>query len=439
MSQIKVDALERLRSEPMNIGQWFIVSICVGTLALDGYDILAIAFAAPGMTGEWGLSKSVLGIVLSLELAGMAIGSIFLGSVADSHGRRPTMLGGLVILTLGMLVAGMAPNVYVLGAARLFTGIGIGCILTTATATCSDFCNDKNRALAVTLVGGGFPLGIYLGATFLGPLLKQYDWRITFYLGALLNFMFIPLVYFYVPETISFLNRKRPKDALQRIQKIMQRLRHTPPTELSSLDGHEIEQGAKPPVGLKSLFGAGLVFTTVLLSFAYFGNIMTYYYFAKWLPTIVTDLGYTASQATEVLGAISLGGIFGSIAIGVGARFIPIRFLMVTVLLLAATGVALFPHYTESMASMKSMGFFTGVCILAAISGFFGLFATSFPSSVLASGAGVVTGIGRGGAVLGPMVPGFLFAAGLPFTNIAIIMAAGSFLAGLAIIFLRHK
>lgn len=350
------------------------------------------------------------------------------------------MLGGLVILTVGMLVAGLAPNVYVLGAARLFTGIGIGCILTTATATCSDYCNDKNRSLAVTFVGGGFPLGIYLGATFLGPLLKQYDWRITFYLGTMLNFLFIPLVYFYVPETISFLNRKRPKNALPRIQKIMRRLGHQPPAALPAIGGQDDAPSGdskQAPIGLKSLFGPGLFFVTTILSFAYFGNIMTYYYFAKWLPSIVTDLGYTASQATEVLGAISLGGIAGSIAIGVGSRFLPIRGLMVTSLICAAIGVALFPHFTDSMASMKSMGFFTGIFILAAISGFFGLFATSFPSSVLASGAGVVTGIGRGGAVLGPMVPGFMFAAGLPITNIAIIMAAGSFLAGLAIIFLR--
>jgi benzoate transport len=442
MNQTEVDSLELLKSSQMRIRQWLIVAICIGTLALDGYDILAIAFAAPGITGEWGLSKSVLGVVLSLELAGMAVGSIFLGSLADSHGRRPMMISGLIVLTLGMFAAGLAPNVYVLGAARLFTGVGIGCILTTATATCSDYCNDKNRALAVTLVGGGFPLGIYLGATFLGPLLKQYDWRITFYLGTLLNFAFIPIVYFFVPETISFLSRKRPDNALPRIQKIMQSFGHNGPNALTTLNQPKSEsqrQDYDTPIGLKSLFGAGLVFTTVILSFAYFGNIMTYYYFAKWLPTIVTDLGYTASQATEILGAISLGGIFGSIAIGLGARFLPIRFLMVMVLFLAAAGVALFPHFTENMASMKSMGFFTGVCILAAISGFFGLFATSFPSSVLASGAGVVTGIGRGGAVLGPLVPGFLFAAGLPINNIAIIMSAGSFFAGLAIIFLANK
>lgn len=431
---INVNALERLKTDPMTIGQWIIVAICIGTMALDGYDVLSIAFAAPGISGEWGLSKSVLGIVLSIELAGMAAGSIFLGSLADSHGRRQTMLVGLAIITLGMFIAGLAPNIYVLGMARLFTGLGVGCILATATATCSDFCNDKNRVLTVTLMAGGFPLGIYLGASFLAPLLKQYDWRITFYLGAFFSFLFIPLVYFYVPETISFLSRKRPAGALEKVQKTMRRLGHTPPEALPVIAEQEMEA-----VGIRSLFSPNLRYITLLLGFAYFANVMTYYYFVKWLPTVVTDIGYTASQATEVLGVISLGGVLGAIGIGLGARFFSIRTLMLSSLFLSASGIALFPYFTESLANMKLVGFFAGMFVLAAISGFFGLFSSSFPSSVLGSGAGLVLGVGRGGAVLGPMIPGFLFAAGLAFESIAFIMASGSFLAGMAVIFLHKK
>jgi len=122
----------------MKIGQWYVVAICIGIMALDGYDVLSIAFAAPGITAEWGLSKATLGIILSLELVGMALGSIAMGALADTRGRRPTMLLGLIVLTIGMAIAGLAPNVYVLGATRIFTGIGIGghplIIVTTRTA-----------------------------------------------------------------------------------------------------------------------------------------------------------------------------------------------------------------------------------------------------------------------------------------------------------------
>ena len=429
-----IGALAQLQYEPMGKGQWAVVAICIGILALDGYDVLSIAFAAPGITQEWDISKATLGVVLSLELMGMAVGSIIMGALADSRGRRPTLLLGLAILTMGMLAAGIAPNVFFLGTARVFTGIGIGGLLAAATATSSDFCNDKNRSLAVILVAGGFAFGVYLGATFLAPLLKQFDWRVTFYLGALMSLLFIPLVYLFVPETISFLERKRPENALVRIQEIMRRLGHTVPDTLSTIATQTSES-----VGMVSLFKPGLALITIILMFAYLGNIGTYYYFVKWMPMIVSDFGHSASEATEVLGVISLGGIIGSIGLGVIARFLPIRALMVICLASAAVGVASFPYFTETLQSMKTVGFFTGLFIFAAISGFFGLFAASYPSSLLGSGSGLVLGIGRGGAVLGPMIPGFLFTAGLALETVALLMAGGSFLAGIAVLFLRPQ
>ena len=429
-----INPLEQLKTERMGIGQWFIVFICVGILALDGYDVLSIAFAAPGMTAEWGLSKAALGFILPLELIGMAMGSIFIGAWTDQHGRRPTMLLGLIVLTIGMAVAGFSPNVYILGVARVFTGIGIGGLLVTATATTSDFCNDKNRSLAVVMVAGGFPLGIYLGATFLAPLLGQYDWRVTFHLGAALSLIFIPMVYLFVPETISFLERKRPDNSLERIRKTMTRLGHLPPERLEPQTAQDTIK-----TGVVDLFKPATARLTYILIFAYFANIATYYYFVKWLPTIVTDLGHTASEATKVLGVISLGGVIGSIGMSVMSRFLPVKWLMFFSLVLSALGVWMFPYFTDTISEMKFIGFFTGLFILASISGFFGLFSTSFQSALLGSGTGLVLGVGRGGAVLGPMIPGLLFTAGLALNNVALIMGAGSFLAGMTILLLKNN
>ena len=199
------NALERLKSEPMGVGQWIIVAICVGTLALDGYDVLSIAFAAPGMTQEWGLSKSVLGVVLSIELAGMAGGAIFLGSFADSHGRRFNHVVRHHRCDSGYACRWPCAQ-YLCPRCGTFCNRnrGRGRYGRSRSNLFRFFVMIKNRVMSVSLVAGGFPFGIYLGATFLAPLLKQYDWRIAFYLGAFFSFLFIPLVYFYVPETISF-------------------------------------------------------------------------------------------------------------------------------------------------------------------------------------------------------------------------------------------
>ena len=155
---------------------------------------------------------------------------------------------------------------------------------------------------------------------------------------------------------------------------------------------------------------------------------------------IVSDFGHSASEATEVLGVISLGGIIGSIGLGVIARFLPIRALMVICLASAAVGVASFPYFTETPAKHENSGIFHWPIYLRGDFGFFfGLFAASYPSSLLGSGSGLVLGIGRGGAVLGPMIPGFLFTAGLALETVALLMAGGSFLAGIAVLLLRPQ
>jgi len=427
-------SMDIINNSPMGIRQWLIVAICLGLLALDGYDVLAISFAAPGITEEWGLSKAALGVILPLELLGIALGSIWMGAFADNRGRRPIILMSLIMVTIGMLISGIAPNEYILGAARVFTGVGVGGMLATTTATASDFCNNKNRAFAVVLVAGGYSLGIYLGATFLAPLLKQFDWRITFYLGAMISVFFIPIVYFLVPETLSYLEGKRPPNALEKIQKTLKKLGHTPPQTLITRASKKIEH-----VSPITLFKPGIALVTTILVISYFGNIGTYYYFVKWLPTIATDLGYSKSEATLVLGMISLGGVFGSIGVSFVTRLIPIKPLMIVILLLSGVGVAIFPYFTGSLATMKIVGFFTGICIFGAISGFFGLWATSFPSKMLGSGSGLVLGIGRGGAVLGPFIPGLLFTAGLDLKLVAIIMSVGSIIAGITVLFLPQQ
>src|SRR5215510_15879029 len=88
----------------MTTAQVIVVVITVLLNAMDGFDILSIAFASPGIAKEWGIAPLALGIVLSMELIGMAFGSVFLGGVADKIGRRPTLLGCLVVMATGMFM-----------------------------------------------------------------------------------------------------------------------------------------------------------------------------------------------------------------------------------------------------------------------------------------------------------------------------------------------
>ncbi len=136
----------------MSLGQWFAVLVTVGLNAMDGFDVLSISFASPGIAKEWGIDKATLGWVLSTELLGMALGSVLLGGVADKIGRRPTILGCLIAMTAGMFGAGHASDVSGLLGWRLVTGLGIGGVLASINAAAAEFSNRRWRSLAMSLM-----------------------------------------------------------------------------------------------------------------------------------------------------------------------------------------------------------------------------------------------------------------------------------------------
>src|SRR6267154_5217802 len=106
------DPREILASSKMSAIQIAAVAITIGLNALDGFDVLAISFASPGIAREWGIDRSALGFVLSMELIGMALGSILLGRSADKLGRRRAILGCLGVMSFGMIMTTAAKGIY---------------------------------------------------------------------------------------------------------------------------------------------------------------------------------------------------------------------------------------------------------------------------------------------------------------------------------------
>ena len=145
--------------EPMHYRQIIAIGIATALNALDGFDVLSISFAAPGIAKDWGIDRAALGLVLSMELFGMGIGAFILGSLADKIGRRPTLLACLVIMGAGMFLASTATSVPVLSVYRLFTGLGIGGMLAATNAVVAECSNARRRNLTVAIMAGGYPMG----------------------------------------------------------------------------------------------------------------------------------------------------------------------------------------------------------------------------------------------------------------------------------------
>jgi benzoate transport len=407
------------------------IILCTLLNALDGFDVLSISFASPGIAAEWHVDRKVLGYVLSMEIFGMAAGSMLLGRLTDRIGRIPTMVICLVIMAAGMLLAPHADGVTTLALIRLLTGLGIGGMLAATNAVAAEYANDRWRSAAVALMAAGYPLGAVVGGTIASAMLKTGGWRDVFYLGAGLALVLLPLVPWLMPEPVGALLQRRPANALERVNKSLRAFGHSAVEALP-----DVQASAK--IGMSALFKGTLGLTTLLLVLAYFAHILTFYFVVKWVPKIVSDMGFPASSAGGVLVWANVGGLIGALIFSFSALRFPLRPALIVMMLASVVLVGWFGQTPADLNRLSLAAAMAAFCTNSVIVGFYALIAQSFPTALRGSGTGVVIGVGRLGAAAGPIVAGYLFEAKLGLPLVAAFMALGS-LAAAAALFVLPK
>ena len=340
------DPRDIIAQSPMSRLQIVAVGLCVLLNALDGFDVLAISFASPGIASDWGIDKAALGFVLSMELIGMAVGSVVIGNLADRFGRRPIILGCLVVMASGMYLAALAEDVVSLSLIRLFTGFGIGGMLAATNAMVAEFSNVRRRHLSVAIMAGGYPVGAIIGGSIASMLLAHFDWRAVFLFGAAVTAVFLPFVWLWLPESVDFLTQKRPAGALEKINSTLKRMGHAAIAKIPDLKPQEARSG------ISELFTPGLARITLLLIVAYFTHIMTFYYILKWIPKIVVDMGFVASSAGGVLVWANVGGATGALVFSLLTQKFDVRSLVIGALMMACIMVTVFGYAPADLQNL---------------------------------------------------------------------------------------
>jgi MFS family permease len=390
---------------PMSPRQWIVVVLMIFLNALDGFDVLSSAFAAPGITKEWGIPRSELGIMLSAELIGMGFGSIFLGGLADKIGRKPAMLICLVIMALGMWLAHGSNSVGSLTAFRFFTGLGIGGMLATTNAVTAESTSKESRSLAMALYVIGYPVGGVIGGYAAQSwLLVDYDWRAVFMFGAVVTAAMIPLVMWLVPETPAYFAARRKPDALERINKSLRAFKKPLIDALPA-----VRTDVPKPKVTDILSKPGLRTVTWLLALGYLFHTFTFYYVLKFAVQIVSDAGFTQAEAASTLTWANIGGATGGFLFGFLLKKWDIKGPTIACMLLGVAAVVYFGMGHDTLNFWRLSTFLQMFFLNAAIVGYYSAFARGFPAYARATGTGFALGIGRAGAAGSPIVAGYLF------------------------------
>ncbi len=426
------DPLDLIQHADMTFKQYLVVGICVLLCALDGFDVLSVSFAAPGIATEWGVDRAALGLVLSMELIGMMFGATLFGRFADSYGRKTALLFSLVVVTVGMFAAMMATDVKTLSAYRLFTGLGLGGVLATINPIVAEFSSLKKRGALVALMASGFSLGSITGGFVASQLLVAGDWRDVFLFGAVCTALAIPLVYFCIPESVGYILAKKNENQLAMLNKTLTQIGHPPLSDIV-----ENETAAKTQKHRwRDLFSKNTKPITIFLTIAFFFHVISSYFILKWTPKLVADMGYSLSLAGSVLVWASVGALIGGVFQSLLSLRFNVKWLTFLMLISSSILVTIFGRGWEEIAHLSWAAGIAMFILSAGQVGIFSLIATSFPTQQRATGTGFVIGFGRGGAAIGPILAGLLFASGFSLLSVAIIMGSGSFVAAIAVLLL---
>lgn len=398
--------LEQVKEAPMSRWQTRAVALCLVINLVEGFDLLVTTYTGLAIMREWGLQPSLVGILLSSSLAGMAFGAMFLAPLADRFGRRKLVLAGLAMATVGMVAATLSQNLAQLVAARAVTGTAIGLMAACLTVLASEYSNHRRRGLTVALVTTGYGMGAILAGIAASFLTGPFGWRSTFVLGAGATVILFLIGLRYLPESIDYLSAAHPRNALARLNRILVSMGRAPVAELPPASA------APQKVAIQALFRGRNAVRTVLVWIALTVAQTLFYFTSSWIPTLLLEAGLSAQQGISGGLLYSIGGVSGAVLFGVLATRIEPRTLTLAYFALAALALVLYSFSLGALALALIVGVLVGHLLNGVVAGIYVFVPIIYPAQARATALGIAIAVSRLGAVLSPLSAGLLLQAG---------------------------
>ena len=386
---------------PMSAFQFLVVIMCFVLNMNDGIDVLVVSYTGSEIMSEWGLSKALQGYIYSAGLAGMTLGCLFIAPIADRIGRRRLFIFAIALESIAMILSSLVTGYNQLLLLRFLAGLGIGGLLPTMAAVASEFSNNKRKDLAVGFVQAGWPIGAILMGFYTAWIVPQFGWRSAYLSAGIISTVMLGMVILFMPESIEYLLKKQPRNALQRINRVLRKTGHT------EIDRLPVVESAQQP-GVRTLFNKEYRGSTIRLWIGIFFGFMTLYTLISWIPSIATDSGMPFKMATYVGTVLNIGAFLGSTGIGWLASRFKLRKLIFTFFMIAFGTMVLYGTITLSYALIFIITFLIGIFVQGGFNGYWPATTRVYATEVRTTGVGWAVGAGRFGAILGPALFGIL-------------------------------
>jgi MFS transporter, AAHS family, 4-hydroxybenzoate transporter len=357
-----------------------VVGLCFLINMVDGLDVSILSFIAPRIQEEWGIGSDTMGNLFSGGLLGMAIGGMLIAPGADKWGRRRTILIALSLMSVGMIASGFVQSVPQLFLARVVVGAGIGTVLATMAALAAEAAPAHHRSLAVGVVQAGYPFAAVFTGFFVAAMLPHWGWHGLLLAAGTATVALLPIAWLLLPT-------------------------NAPSTsDMPVADAGMVSQ-------MLALFSPTLRPRTIALWGAVFFGLMVLYFIVSWIPKLAIEAGLSETDGIYAGALYNLGAFAGTLLMSFLSIRLPLGRIVPTMLIAAAVAMMVFGSVEMSVPATLAVAFLIGVTLQGGYNGVWPLAAGAYPPECRATGVGWAIGIGRSGAILGPMIGGYLMEA----------------------------
>ena len=391
---------------------WLVPALCGFAVGFDGYDLIVYGTVIPSLLAyePWGLSPERVGVIGSYAVIGMLIGALLAGTVTDIIGRRKALLICVTWFSIFTALCGVVPSPELFGLCRFLAGIGLGGLIPVATALTLEYAPGHRRNITYTAMMASYNVGGLLAAGLAILLIPRFGWQVMFFIALVPLFVVVPLGLKYLPESISFLvsqNRRGEAEALSRrfgvpLQEVAKTVEKEEETAVHEGKFH----------GLKTITSRRYLFRSVAFWAASFCGLMLIYGFTTWLPEIMTRAGYAVGSALSFLLLFQVGAVIGNLVAGGLADRFGTKIICGLFFAIAAIGISLL-SVNMPMILIYLFAGIAGAGVFAAMVLVYSYIGQYYPASSRATALGWAAGVGRLGAIVGPILGGLLAGAGL--------------------------